>query len=268
MQSTISPPAIRKLIAFALIASMATGVLLSGNAIANVKPVPREAAARSTKPVASNYPNLKRFARNLTQQARLGKLQAVSGYDAEIAHVVKTLSDSSRTPVLVGESNLDRSAIAQGLAIRIASGDVPAALRGKHIFSLSLDAIAASARTSQEFENCVQAIIAETEKSNGEVVLFIDELQEFAGKRATYVVSSTIKAALQDKNLRLLGAASPRLIPNTSPPMKIWLVSLNSCSSRGITKPPQLQTVLKNSKPDKLRKPLRETRYLPTCARS
>jgi len=85
---------------------MATGVLLSGNAIANVKPVPREAAARSTKPVASNYPNLKRFARNLTQQARLGKLQAVSGYDAEIAHVVKTLSDSSRTPVLVVNQTL------------------------------------------------------------------------------------------------------------------------------------------------------------------
>src|SRR6202521_2007127 len=83
MQSTVSPSAIRKLITLGLIASMSAGVLLTGNAAANVKPVPREVAARSTKRLANSYPNLLRFASDLTKLARLGKLQMVTGYDAE-----------------------------------------------------------------------------------------------------------------------------------------------------------------------------------------
>ena len=174
-----------------------------------MNPGNKAAAANPVNRLANPYPNLRRFARDLTKLARLGKLQAVAGYDSEITHVVETLSHSTKTPVLVGESNLDRSAIARGLALRIASGDVPAALRNKQIFSLSLDAIADGAKTSQEFENRVQAIVAETEKANGQIVLFIDELQEFAGKRATYVASSTVRAALRDSGLRIIGAASP-----------------------------------------------------------
>lgn len=207
MKSTVTPPAIRKFITLGLIASLSAGVLLSGNATANTKPAARETAARSAKRLADKYPNLQRFARNLTKLARLGKLQMVKDYDVEIGHVMKTLADSTGTPVLIGGSNLDRSAIAQGLAVRIAAGDVPT-LRDTQIFSLSLDAIAADAKSSDEFESRVRDIIGEAEKAQGQIVLFIDELQEFAGKRATFVASSTITAALKGKQLRVIGAAS------------------------------------------------------------
>jgi serine protease AprX len=209
MKSNIKPPAIRKLITVALIAAMSTGALLSGQTRASVNSRSSVTKSTTAKRIANAYPNLKRFASDLTKLARLGKLEAVAGYDAEIARVVDTLSHSTKTPVLVGESNLDRTAVARGLALRVASGNVPPVLRGKLIFSLSLDAIADSAKTSQEFENRVQAIFAETEKSNGQIVLFIDELQEFAGKRATYVASAAVRAALESSNLRLIGAASP-----------------------------------------------------------
>lgn len=188
---------------------MSAGILLSGKTSANVNPGNNAAGAGPVNRISNPYPNLRRFASDLTKLARLGKLQAVAGYDSEIARVVETLTHSTKTPVLVGESNLDRAAIARGLALRIASGDVPPALRGKLIFSLSLDAIADSAKTSQEFENRVQAIFSETEKANGQIVLFIDELQEFAGRRATYVASATVRAALRDSGLRIIGAASP-----------------------------------------------------------
>ncbi|HUS10128.1 MAG TPA: AAA family ATPase [Pyrinomonadaceae bacterium] len=157
---------------------------------------------------SNNHPNLQRFALDLTKLARLGRLEKVVGYDAEVA---KTLSDSTKTPVLIGESNLDRTAIARGLALRIDLVEVPAALR-KQLFSLNLNAIAANAKTSQEFENCVQAIIGEAEKANGQIILFIDELQEFAGKRATYIASSALRTALRDRGLRVIGAASPSAV--------------------------------------------------------
>ena len=207
MKVTNQPRVIRQLITLALIASMSGIALLSGHANANVK-TNRESAA-AVKRVTNTYPNLQRFALNLTKLALLGKLESVKGYDAEINRTVETLANSSIAPVLVGESNLDRSAIARGLALRIVSGDVPAALRDKQIFSLSLDAIAAGAKTSQEFETRVQAIIAETTRANGRIVLFVDELQEFAGARASYVASTTLQSALKDSGLRIIGGASP-----------------------------------------------------------
>ena len=209
MKSTNQPPAIRVVITLALIASLSAGVLVSGLANTHVKAGNRKPVAQPAKRVATSFPNLQRFAVNLTKLARLGKIQAVIGYDAEIGRVVETLANSTITPVLVGESNLERTAVARGLALRIASGNVPAGLRKDEIFSLNFDAIASEAKTSQEFENRVQAIIAETAKANGRVVLFIDELQEVTGKRATYMASSTLSDALRSKSLRVIGATSP-----------------------------------------------------------
>jgi len=208
MKVSSQPRTIKRLITFALIASMSAGALLSGSASANGKSGNRAAEAPG-KRAANSYPNLQRFALNLTKLAQLGKLEPVKGYDAEIGRVAETLANSTVAPVLLGESNLDRAAIARGLALRIASGDVPAALRDKQIFSLSLDAIAAEATTSQEFANRVQAIVAETTKANGRVVLFVDELQEFAGARASYVASVTFQNALRENNVRIIGGASP-----------------------------------------------------------
>src|SRR6185295_16382525 len=203
MKSTVQPPVIRKLFTLALVTSMFIGMLSSGHTSAQLR-------QRTDKRIAFSYPNLQRFAVNLTKLARLGKLEAVKGYDTEIAQVVETLANSTITPVLVGESNLDRTSIARGLALRIASGNVPATLRDKQILSLSLDAIADGAQSSREFENRIQAIVAETTKANGRIVLFVDELQEFAGKRATNVASSTLSNALRNQDLHIVGATSPQ----------------------------------------------------------
>lgn len=199
------PYAIRKLMTIALIACMCAGALLSGSAQANFKPTNRKA----TPAASQDYPNLRRFGSNLTRLARLGKLQKVDGYDAEIAHVVESLANSNAAPVLVGESTLQRAAIVRGLALRIASGDVPAALRNKQIFSLSLDALAEGAKTSREFEHRIQAVVAETATANGNIVLFLDELQEYAGKRATVAASGALQTALRQNGLQMIGAASP-----------------------------------------------------------
>ncbi|HEY0430779.1 MAG TPA: S8 family serine peptidase, partial [Pyrinomonadaceae bacterium] len=188
-----------------LIACMCASVLLSGSAQANLNPTKGKATSAATQ----EYPNLRRFGSNLTRLARLGKLQKVDGYDAEIAGIVESLANSNAAPVLVGESTLQRSAIVRGLALRIASGDVPASLRNKQIFSLSLDALADGAKTSREFESRVQAIVAETATANGNIVLFLDELQEYAGKRATTAASGALQTALRQNGLQVIGAASP-----------------------------------------------------------
>src|SRR6185295_16826316 len=126
MKSTVQPPVIRKLFTLALVTSMFIGLLSSGHTSAQLR-------QRTDKRVAFSYPNLQRFAVNLTRLARLGKLDAVKGYDTEIGQVVETLANSTITPVLVGESSLERASIARGLALRIASGAVPATLRDKQI---------------------------------------------------------------------------------------------------------------------------------------
>src|SRR5436309_282569 len=128
MKSRFPSQAIRKSLTLAVIACMCAGLLLGGSANAYVKPAKRNAATNPVKRVATVYPNLQRFALDLTKAARLGKLQVITGYDADISRVIETLCNSRMTPVLVGESNLDRSSVARGLAIRIASGDVPAAI--------------------------------------------------------------------------------------------------------------------------------------------
>src|SRR5688572_21691037 len=108
MKSKTQPPAIRKFITLGLVASMSAGVLLSGHAAANHKPASREAANRSTRRSINKYPNLQRFALDLTKLARLGKLQHGNGYVAEITRVVTALTNSKMTTVLLGESNLER----------------------------------------------------------------------------------------------------------------------------------------------------------------
>ena len=158
----------------------------------------------------TSYPNLQRFAVDLTKLARLGKIQAVAGYDNEIDASSKRWPVSKTTPVLVGDSNLDRSSIARGSGTQDRLRKCPWLSCGKNKFSVSVSTrLPPRRKTSQEFESRVQAIISETEKANGQIILFIDELQEFAGKRATYVASTALKNALREKCLRVIGAASP-----------------------------------------------------------
>ena len=114
-----------------------------------------------------------------------GKLETVRDHDADVARVIAGLSPTSKTPVVVGESDIERDAVARGVAMKLAFGDAPDALRGKRVFRLSLDALAKGAKTSDDFAARVQAVFAEAAQAEGKVILFVDQLHEYAGARAT-----------------------------------------------------------------------------------
>ena len=117
----------------------------------------------------ADYRVISRYATDLTRLALSGKLELPRGYDSSVARVIASLS-TAKAPVILAESDLDRDAIARGVALRVASGDVPQTLRDKRVFSLSLDAVAKSARTSEEFESRVQAIFAEAAKTDRQII--------------------------------------------------------------------------------------------------
>src|SRR6267142_2592717 len=156
-----------------------------------------------------NFPLLSRYATDLSLLALRGKLETPRGHEADIARVIESLSTSGKTPVVVGESDLDRDAIACGVAMEIAFGDVPATLRNRRVFRLSLDALAKGAPTSDEFASRVQAVFAEAEQAEGRIVLFVDQLNQYAGARATLVASSAVKAAIESSHLQIVGGANP-----------------------------------------------------------
>src|SRR5205814_10394542 len=115
-----------------------------------------------------------------------GKLEAGEGFDAEVARVVAQLSRTSvKAPVVIGESDADRGAIARAVAFRVIAGDVPENLRGKKVLSLSLDALAKGAKTSEQFEQRLQAVFAAAELARDEIILFVDQLHQYAGTDET-----------------------------------------------------------------------------------
>ena len=150
---------------------------------------------------------LSKYATDLTLLAHLGKLEAAHGCEADVDRVLASLSVTGKAPVVVGESDLDRDAIARGVAARIAFGEAPEALRDKRVFRLSLDALAKGAKTSAEFENRVEAVFAEAEKADGQIILFVDRLHEYAGTRATRMVTATVQAAIRANRVQVIGAA-------------------------------------------------------------
>src|SRR6185369_16914516 len=123
-------------------------------------------------------------------------------------------SSAAKDPVVVSESDLDRDAIARAVAIKIAFGDVPEALRDKRVFRLSIDALAKGARSSDEFSARVQAVFVEAAKSEGRVILFVDQLNQYAGSRANRVASAAVKDAIEVNRLRIIGGASPQAYSN------------------------------------------------------
>src|SRR5207302_1593467 len=157
----------------------------------------------------ANYPMLSKYATDLTLLALRGKLETPRDHEADVARVIASLSVPSKAPVVVGESDLDRDAVARGVAIDFAFGDVPDALRGKRVFRLSLDALAKGAKTDGEFAARVQAVFAEAAKAEGKVVLFVDQLHEYAGARATAIASAAVKEAIEANHLRIIGGATP-----------------------------------------------------------
>ena len=160
----------------------------------------------------SKYDALNRYARDLNEAARKGKIDPVIGRDDEIRRVLQILSRRTKNnPVLVGEPGVGKTAIAEGLAIRIVQGDVPEGLTGKRILALDMGALIAGAKYRGEFEDRLKAVVKDVADSDGEVVLFIDEIHTLVGAgggEGAMDAANILKPALARGELRAIGATT------------------------------------------------------------
>lgn len=160
----------------------------------------------------ATYQSLEKYAINLNERARNGKLDPVIGRDEEIRRVLQILSRRTKNnPILIGEPGVGKTAIAEGLAHRIVRGDVPENLKTKQIFSLDMGALIAGAKYKGEFEERLKSVINEVIKSNGEIILFIDEIHTLVGagkSDGAMDAANILKPALARGELRSIGATT------------------------------------------------------------
>lgn len=172
----------------------------------------RKGRTADTQSAEDSYDALKRFARDLTQVARDGKLDPVIGRDEEIRRTIQVLARRTKNnPVLIGEPGVGKTAIAEGLALRIANGDVPESLLDKRIMALDMGALIAGAKYRGEFEERLKGVLEEVSAGAGEIILFIDEMHTLVGAGKTdgaMDASNLLKPALARGELHCIGATT------------------------------------------------------------
>ncbi len=172
----------------------------------------RKGRTADTASAEQGYDALKKYTRDLTEAARDGKLDPVIGRDEEIRRVIQVLSRRTKNnPVLIGEPGVGKTAIAEGLALRIINGDVPESLKDRRLLSLDLGALVAGAKYRGEFEERLKALLQEVTHGDGDIVLFIDELHTLVGAgkaEGTMDASNMLKPALARGELHCIGATT------------------------------------------------------------
>jgi ATP-dependent Clp protease ATP-binding subunit ClpB len=165
-----------------------------------------------TQSAEDRYDALKKFARDLTEVARAGKLDPVIGRDEEIRRTIQILARRTKNnPVLIGEAGVGKTAIAEGLAIRIANGDVPDSLKDRRLMSLDMGSLIAGAKYRGEFEERLKGVLDEVKQANGEIILFIDEMHTLVGAgkgEGAMDASNLLKPALARGELHCIGATT------------------------------------------------------------
>src|SRR5687768_14493956 len=173
----------------------------------------RKGRTADTASAEQGYDALKKYARDLTDSAREGKLDPVIGRDEEIRRTIQVLSRRTKNnPVLIGEPGVGKTAIAEGLALRIVNGDVPESLADKKLMALDMGAIIAGAKYRGEFEERLKAVLSEVQAAAGSIVLFIDEMHTLVGAGRTdgaIDAANMLKPALARGELRCIGATTP-----------------------------------------------------------
>ncbi|OFX47878.1 MAG: ATP-dependent chaperone ClpB [Bacteroidetes bacterium GWA2_30_7] len=172
----------------------------------------RKGSQAKSQSAEETYQSINRFAINLNERARLGKLDPVIGRDEEIRRILQILTRRTKNnPILIGEPGVGKTAIAEGLAHRIVDGDVPENLKTKEIYSLDMGALIAGAKYKGEFEERLKAVVKEVVDSDGEIVLFIDEIHTLVGagkSEGAMDAANILKPALARGDLRAIGATT------------------------------------------------------------